>query len=192
MRSIYIITGPIGSGKSSACKFLQKHGFTYINSDKFAKEIIKNNASIKKKISKLMHLNNDLSERIPWKKIRSFISQSIDNKRKYNAIIHSVFYKILNREIANNKYDYVIEIPLIETVKKIEQKKIIICILTDYKNRKKRFTKNNRKNELKFETLNKLQKSREFYIKNSDYVIYNNKSINIMNDSLISIINKHQ
>ena len=139
-----------------------------------------------------MHLNNDLSERIPWKRIRSFISQSTDNKKKYNAIIHSVFYKILNREIANNKYDYVIEIPLIETVKKIKQKKIIICILTDYKNRKKRFTKNNRKSELKFEILNKLQKSREFYIKNSDYVIYNNKSINIMNDSLISIINKYQ
>tara|TARA_Y100000768_G_scaffold383378_1_gene365401 strand:+ start:871 stop:1443 length:573 start_codon:yes stop_codon:yes gene_type:complete len=189
MRNIYIITGPIGSGKSSACKFLKKHGFKYINSDKFAKDIIRSNKTIKKNISRLLNLHKDLSGRIPWKKIRNFISNNTENKRKYNAIIHDVFYKLLNEKI-NNEYDYVIEIPLIETIDKIKQKKTIICILTDYKNRKERFVKNKYKNEPQFETLNKLQESHEFYVKNSDYVIYNNKRIDAMNNKLISIINK--
>ncbi len=192
MRNIIIITGPIGSGKSSACKFLKKYGYKYINSDKLAKEIIRGDNNIKKKISKLINIENDLSKRIPWKKIRDFISLSTSNKKNYDAIIHNSFYKKLNSEINNKKYNYVIEIPLVETIKKIKQKKVIICILSNYKKRRQRFVKNKRRNEVQFNSLNRLQKSYKFYIKNSDYVIYNNDEMDIMTNRLISIINKYQ
>ena len=192
MRKIFIITGPIGSGKSSACKVLKRHGYKYINSDKFAKEIIKNNINIKKKISKLLNMDINLSKRMPWKKIRDFISLSMNNKKSYDAIVHDIFYKRLNHFLNINKHNYVIEIPLVETIKKIKQKKITICILANYKKRKERFTKNKHKNESQFCSLNNLQKSREFYMKNSDYVVNNNREIEIMTSKLISIVNKYQ
>ena len=192
MKNIFIITGPIGAGKSSACKFLKRYGYTYINSDKFAKEIIKKNKGIRKKISELLSIDNDLSKRMPWKKIRNFISLNMNNKISYDAIIHDIFYKKLNQHINIGIHDYVIEIPLVETIRQIKQKKIIICILASYKKRKERFTKNKHKNEFQFCSLDNLQQSREFYIKNSDYVINNNKGIDIMTSKLISIVNKYQ
>ena len=192
MRKIFIITGPIGSGKSSACRFLRKYDFQYINSDQLAKHIIKNDKNIKKKISKLLKLNYELSERIPWKRIRDFISTNTNNKKNYNAIIHTIFYKKLNRLISKSKDNFVIEIPLLETIKEIKYRNKIICILANEKNRKKRFMKNKGKNELQFNCLNKLQKNKRFYIMNSDHVIYNDKSINTMTDKLISIIKTNQ
>ncbi len=188
MRKVFIITGPIGSGKSSACRFLRKYDFQYINSDQLAKHIIKNDKNIKKKISKLLKLNYELSERIPWKRIRDFISTNTNNKKNYNAIIHTIFYKKLNRLISKSKDNFVIEIPLLETIKEIKYRNKIICILANEKNRKKRFMKNKGKNELQFNCLNKLQKSKRFYIMNSDYVIHNDNSIRAMTDKLISII----
>jgi len=192
MKNIFIITGPIGSGKSSACKFLKRYGYTYINSDKFAKEIIKKNKDIRKKISELLGINNDLSKRIPWKKIREFISLSMKNKKSYDSIVHDIFYKKLNHHINIDERDYVIEIPLVETIRKIKQKKIIICILASYKKRKERFTKKKNRNEFQFCSLDNLQQSSEFYIKNSDYVIDNNKGIEKMTNKIISIVNKYQ
>ena len=188
MRKIFIITGPIGSGKSSACRFLRKYDFQYINSDQLAKHIIKNDKNIKKKISKLLKLNYELSERIPWKRIRNFISMNTNNKKNYNAIIHTIFYNKLNRLISKSKDNFVIEIPLLETIKEIKYRNKIICILANEKNRKKRFMKNKGKNELQFNCLNKLQKSKRFYIMNSDYVIHNDNGIRTMTDKLISII----
>ena len=188
MRKIFIITGPIGSGKSSACRFLRKYNFQYINSDQLAKHIIKNDKNIKKKISKLLKLNYELSERIPWKRIRNFISMNTNNKKNYNAIIHTIFYNKLNRLISKSKDNFVIEIPLLETIKEIKYRNKIICILANEKNRKKRFMKNKGKNELQFNCLNKLQKSKRFYIMNSDYVIHNDNGIRTMTDKLISII----
>ena len=138
---IFIITGPIGSGKSSACRFLRKYNFQYINSDQLAKHIIKNDKNIKKKISKLLKLNYELSERIPWKRIRDFISTNTNNKNNYNAIIHTIFYKKLNRLISKSKDNFVIEIPLLETIKEIKYRNKTICILANEKNRKKRFMK---------------------------------------------------
>ena len=64
--------------------------------------------------------------------------------------------------------------------------------MANNKNRKERFIQDKYKNELQFDKLNKLQKSREFYIKNSDYVIYNNEGMEIMTNKLLSIINKYQ
>ena len=188
MRKVFIITGPIGSGKSSACRFLRKYDFQYINSDQLAKHIIKNDKNIKKKISKLLKLNYELSERIPWKRIRNFISMNTNNKKNYNAIIHTIFYNKLNRLISKSKDNFVIEIPLLETIKEIKYRNKIICILANEKNRKKRFMKNKGKNELQFNCLNKLQKSKRFYIMNSDYVIHNDNGIRTMTDKLISII----
>ena len=191
MRNIFVITGPIGSGKSSACKHLRKYGYRYINSDKLAKEMIKNNKNIRAKIFKLLGID-DSSKYIPWGRIRNFIAKSVNNKKFYDAIVHHAFYKKLNQMINNKKYRYVIEIPLIETIQNIKQKKITICILANNKNRKERFIQDKYKNELQFDKLNKLQKSREFYIKNSDYVIYNNERMEIMTNKLLSIINKYQ
>ena len=49
---LILISGKICSGKSTISKCLQKKGYSYINSDVLAKDLILNNISLKKKLQK--------------------------------------------------------------------------------------------------------------------------------------------
>ena len=43
---VYIITGPIGSGKSTAIKYLKNKGFSTVDLDKISNGILNSNESI--------------------------------------------------------------------------------------------------------------------------------------------------
>ena len=45
-----VISGKIGSGKSTVCKLFEGHGYIGISSDTMAKDLIRTNKVIKKKI----------------------------------------------------------------------------------------------------------------------------------------------
>ncbi len=56
---LIIISGKIGSGKSTLSKCFQKKGYYYINSDSFAKNIIQNNKFIIDKLNKEFDILNN-------------------------------------------------------------------------------------------------------------------------------------
>ncbi len=190
MSKILVISGPIGSGKSTACKYLKKFGYKYINADRLAKAIIKKNKSVKVKLSKLFDTKNTFEKRIPWKYIRNTIFKNKRIKSDYEKIIHTVFYRELN-QIINNRDNFIIEIPLIETVSLIKKDKTIISILSRKANRRARVLSRNTIDGILFNDINNFQKKDSFYAKHSDYVIHNNGMIEKLNKQLKDIIEKN-
>ena len=112
---LIIISGKIGSGKSTLSRYFQKKGYHYINSDILAKNIIQNNKYIIDKLNKEFNIL-DNEKIISLKKLKIILLSSEENKDKINSIIHPSFYKALNlilEKSSNNKI--VLELPLIET-----------------------------------------------------------------------------
>lgn len=177
---LIIISGKIGSGKSTLSRYFQKKGYHYINSDILAKNIIQNNKYIIDKLNKEFNIL-DNEKIISLKKLKIILLSSEENKDKINSIIHPSFYKALNlilEKSSNNKI--VLELPLIETYGNIKYNLKIVTVKTKLKIRKQRYLVKPNSKAKDFIILNKYQKSSEYYEKYSDYVISNNGTIEIL------------
>ena len=177
---LIIISGKIGSGKSTLSRYFQKKGYHYINSDILAKNIIQNNKYIIDKLNKEFDILNN-EKIISLKKLKIILLSSEENKDKINSIIHPSFYKALNlilEKSSNNKI--VLELPLIETYGNIKYNLKIVTVKTKLKTRKQRYLVKPNSKAKDFIILNKYQKSSEYYEKYSDYVISNNDTIEIL------------
>ena len=177
---LIIISGKIGSGKSTLSKCFQKKGYHYINSDSLAKDIIQNNKFIIKKLNKEFDILNN-KKVISLKNLKKILLLSEGDKDKINSIIHPFFYKELNLILGKSNYNkIVLELPLIETSNNIKYNFKIVTIETKVKIRKQRYLAKSASKAEDFIILNKYQKSLEYYKKYSDYVISNNDTMGVL------------
>jgi dephospho-CoA kinase len=177
---LIIISGKIGSGKSTLSKCFQKKGYHYINSDSLAKDIIQNNKFIIKKLNKEFDILNN-KKMISLKNLKKILLLSEGDKDKINSIIHPFFYKELNLILGKSNYNkIVLELPLIETSNNIKYNFKIVTIETKVKIRKQRYLAKSASKAEDFIILNKYQKSLRYYKKYSDYVISNNDTMEIL------------
>ena len=177
---LIIISGKIGSGKSTLSKCFQKKGYHYINSDSLAKDIIQNNKFIIKKLNKEFDILNN-KKMISLKNLKKILLLSEGDKDKINSIIHPFFYKELNLILGQSNHNkIVLELPLIETSNNIKYNFKIVTIETKVKIRKQRYLAKSASKAEDFIILNKYQKSLEYYKKYSDYVISNNDTMRVL------------
>ena len=90
---LIIISGLIGSGKSTLSKFFKTKGYYYLNSDKIAKNLIKNDEKIKNRLFKLFGTSIFIGKRIVIKKLRNKLIESKSNKIRIEKILHPTFFK---------------------------------------------------------------------------------------------------
>ena len=177
---LIIISGKIGSGKSTLSKCFQRKGYHYINSDNLAKNIIQGNKLVIDKLNQEFNILND-DGKISLKNLKVILLSSEENKNKINAIVHPFFYKELNLMLGkSNHKKIVLELPLIETRNNIKFNFIIVSIKTSLKIREKRYLSQSESKSEDFIILNKYQKSSEYYEKYSDYLISNNDTMEIL------------
>ena len=176
---LIIISGKIGSGKSTLSKYFQKKSYRYISSDILAKNIIQNNKYIADKLYKEFNILND-DGKISLKNLKVILLSSEENKNKINAIVHPFFYKELNLILGKSSNNIVLELPLIETSNYIKYNSKIVTIKTKLKIRKQRYLAKSITKSEDFEILNRYQKSSEYYEKYSDYLISNNDTMEIL------------
>ena len=176
---LIIISGKIGSGKSTLSKYFQKKSYRYISSDILAKNIIQNNRYIADKLYKEFNIL-DNAKKVSLKKLKIIFLSSKESKDKINSIIHPFFYKELNLILGKSSNNIVLELPLIETSNYIKYNSKIVTIKTKLKIRKQRYLAKSITKAEDFKILNKYQKSSEYYEKYSDYVISNNDTIAIL------------
>tara|TARA_X000000368_G_scaffold17638_1_gene13891 strand:- start:808 stop:1389 length:582 start_codon:yes stop_codon:yes gene_type:complete len=178
-----VISGKIGSGKSTVCKLFEEHGYVAISSDMMAKDLIRTNEVIKKSLIKSFGADimykNDISSR----KLRSILCLSEENKRIIDAIVHPVFYRELNIIISSSKDKLVMEIPLIETCHHIETDYTLVYLETEKDIRKRRFLEKKDTDENIFESLDELQKIKDLSSIDYKYTLFNNGSLNDLEDS---------
>ena len=176
---LILISGKIGSGKSTICKCLQKKGYLYINSDKLAKDLILSNIPLKEKLQKEFNILKDGSN-ISLNKLKLLFLSSKDYAAKINSIIHPIFFKELNILLSKTIDKVVLELPLIETMSSINKKFKVITIDTKLDIRKKRYLLKNKANIKDFMILNNYQKSSLYYKNSSEHVISNNDTIELL------------
>ena len=174
-----IISGKIGSGKSTVCKLFEKKGYIIINSDSIAKRLITENPNIQKslidKFNGLILENNILS----LKKLRTLLCSSRENKEIIDSIVHPVFYDELNKLISNStNHKTIIEIPLIETCSMLNMEYRLVFVKADRGIREKRYLLREGSDKNIFDKLDKYQTNTSHSIKISDYIINNDANMN--------------
>ena len=86
------ITGGMGSGKSFVCSFIENLGYPMFYSDKEAKWLMENNASLIAEIKKNVGNNAYTNNKINKEAIRKYIFNCKKNREKLNDIVHPTVY----------------------------------------------------------------------------------------------------
>ena len=82
------ITGGMGSGKSFVCSIIENLGYPIFYSDKEAKWLMENNASLIAEIKKIVGNNAYTNNKINKEEIRKYIFDSAEKRKKLNEIVH--------------------------------------------------------------------------------------------------------
>jgi Dephospho-CoA kinase len=117
-----------------------------------------------------------LKEKVKMVKIREYVFLNKKNTVRYNKLVHPSFFRELNRILSNNKKNILLELPLIETIKQLRHKILIISVLSKLEIRKRRLIKRGVEKNL-INNIILAQKSNNFYMKKSDFVLHNNATI---------------
>jgi dephospho-CoA kinase len=183
------ITGSLASGKTTASKILSHKRGPLFSADIAVKELYQNKR-FKSLISKKFKINNNNQIKKSLKKI---ILKNKKNIRKLEKIIHPLVREKMEKftSLYKNKKILFYEIPLLIESKLMKYFKVIIYIRARKKLRLKRF-KTKQGNEKLFTLLDNKQMKDKNKIKFCDYVVVNEKNINILKNNLSVIISKYE
>ena len=172
------VTGPIGSGKSYVTRLFKKEGFKTIDADRVYHILTNKKTPLTDELGKEFGkgvLNDDGSLN------RAELSKIVfDNKEKLqrlNEITHQkVISYILQKcytNLAGGEWTTVVEVPMMFESGFNKHCSDIICVVADEQTRIKRIMKRNGFSENEAVKRVKNQKNIEFYIENSDKIVYN-------------------
>jgi len=112
---VIVITGSIGTGKSTAVYFLKKLGFTVLDSDKIVHEGYNRGSTLYKKI--LDHFGEEIltkDKTIDRQKLSKIVFNDEEKLEKLNSIVHGYVYEKLKDGVENTSDDVIfLDIPLI-------------------------------------------------------------------------------
>ncbi|MDO7252584.1 dephospho-CoA kinase [Helicobacter cappadocius] len=108
-----VITGGIGTGKSSVSTILRLYGYTIIDADKIAHQVLEENSALVKELFSQDILDKDL--KIDRKKLAQIIFSNEKDRRKLEHFLHpKIRQEILNQasDLEIYKQYYFLDIPL--------------------------------------------------------------------------------
>lgn len=186
MKKIAIV-GNIACGKSLAEKFLSEHGYFVADSDKIAHEILLTEGKIKQEFK-----NYDVFENgeISRNKLGKIIFADKDLKAKLENIMHPVIRSRIEDIFDKNKNEkYIfVSVPLLFEAGMQGMFDKIIFIYADDGIRLKRLVERNGYSvDYALNRMN-CQQSQDEKIQMADYVIYNNSSVENLEQQLFKII----
>ena len=183
------ITGTLASGKTTASKFLSNKRGPLFSADKAVSELYVNR-SFKKLLSKKFGVKNNNQIK---KFIKNLIYNNSSNLKKLEKIIHPLVREKMKKFTKKNENKKMLfyEIPLLIESKLMKLFNIIIFIKSKKKIRFKRF-RSKQGNKNLFELLNSKQMKDNEKIKHCDYVVVNEKNLNILKKKLSFIIKKYE
>ena len=182
------ITGSLASGKSTASKILAYKRGPLFSADKAVRDIY-NNSQFRSLISKKFNIINNTQIK---KSLKKRILEKKENIIKLEKLIHPLVRKRMKAFTYRNKNKKLLfyEIPLLIESKLIKYFNVIIFIKANKKIRLKRF-KLNRGSEKLFTMLNDKQMKDNKKTIFCDYVVVNEKNLNILKKNLSSIIKNY-
>ena len=183
------ITGSLASGKTTASKMLSYKRGPLFSADQAVKELYQNKnfrSLIRKKFG--IKNNNQIKQ-----SVKNLILEDKKNIKRLEKIIHPLVRKKMKNftlKYKNKKFLFY-EIPLLIESKLMKNFNIIIFIKANKRIRLKRFQLKNG-NKKMFNILNAKQMNDTKKIKYCDYVVVNEKNLNILKKNLLAIIDKYE
>ena len=169
------ITGSLASGKSTVAKLISLNKYPIFSADNAVKTLYKKRI-FTKKIQKQFHFKNTRNLK---NKIKNLIKKDKKVLKKLEMILHPLVRKEMGAFIKKKKNNKItiFEIPLLIESKLTRYFDFVVFVGAQKKIRLRRYIAKGGNKKI-FTILEKRQKKPSKKIKISDYVIYNNKSIN--------------
>ncbi len=197
MRKYKIIglTGPTGSGKSIIGEFLKENEVVkIIDTDEIAREATKNKSACAVSLNAvfggdLLDENGDIIRM----KLASRAFSTKEDTKLLNDIVHpwvflKVFEKINEYKEQNVKYIF-IDAPVLIESNGNAMCDIVVSVLADEETRINRVIKRDNITLSQAKLRINAQNNDEFYVRNSDYVIYNDKDLESIKNKSLELIN---
>jgi len=189
MQKIIGITGGIGSGKTTVANFIKHLGFPVYNSDISSKELVNKDENLKTSIINLLG-NNAYNE--DGYNTR-YISKLIFNDERLRSELNSIIHPTVNQHFKNWSKEQTCKIIFRESALLFELKLNIQChkiilVTADKNTRINRVMLRDSKNYQEIKNIIKTQIPEEEKIKLADFVIINDKNLNILKKDVKNII----
>ena len=183
------ITGSLASGKTTASKILSSGRGPLFSADKVVKELYQSN-NFKLIIGKRFKIKNKNQIK---KSLKNLILKDKKNIKRLEKTIHPLVRKKMRNFTAQNKNKKLLfyEIPLLIESKLMKHFNVVIFIKAKRQLRLRRFQSKNGDKNL-FNLLNDKQMNDTKKIKFCDYVVVNEKNLNILKNNLLAIIEKYE
>ena len=183
------ITGSLASGKTTAGKILSFKRGPLFSADKAVKELYQKK-NFKSLIAKRFKIKNNNQIK---KYLKNLILKNKNIIKKLEKIIHPLVRKKMKNFTLQNKNKKILfyEIPLLVESKLIKHFDVIIFIKAKKQLRLRRFRSKSEDKKL-FNVLNNKQMKDTKKIKYCDYVVVNEKNLNILKKKLFAIIDNYE
>ncbi len=171
------ITGSSGSGKSLCSTLFEKDGYRVIDCDKIAHNVVRNPAcreELCKFFGEDIFDKNNVYDR---KKVAGIVFNNRNKLSKLNEITHKYIIREIEEIIEECKKDNInvlIDAPLLYEAKLEKICNKTIAVVADKKIKIQRLMARDNISEEMAERRLSNQLDDDYYIKNADYVIYNN------------------
>lgn len=188
------LTGQSGAGKTTVSRCFFENGFYVINCDLVSREVTQKGSDCNKKLAVIFPycFDNELS--LDRKKLGSCVfndSNKLDllNKTIFPFIIENINNKIADAVNHGERF-ILLDAPTLFEAKIENSCEYIVSVVADLSIRAERICK--RDNISYDDVLNRFssQHTQDFFIKNSDFIIENNSSIESVIFQTICVINK--
>jgi dephospho-CoA kinase len=172
------VTGGLGGGKSSFCKYIASKGYPVINADDISKEILVQNIEVKRKIIKNFGSEAYIHDKLNIKYLADKVFSNPSSVKKMNSIVHPVVIAesavLMDKHLKKNKLVF-LEAALIYEAGMEEMFDYIILVTADEEVRQSRAAKKGL-DQAEFERRSANQIPDEKKKKKADFVFENNGS----------------
>ena len=183
------LTGGIGSGKTTAAKFLEKLGFPVYYSDIRAKEIVNDDKTLKKNIIELLAYDAEGNYNRKW--VAEQIFNNDEKRQALNSIIHPAVKEDFKRwAAAQQKKIAFKETALLFELNLDKECYKSLLITADENIRIKRVMQRDEKTESEIKKIIEKQMPESEKQKRADFVVFNNGNKEDLKADLEKILEK--
>lgn len=190
------LTGQSGSGKTTVCEVFRENGFAIINADTIARRVMKTGSKCLREVAEYFSEDKIILE--DGSLNRSKLANIIFTNSKKLQLLNSITYPHITEEILSEieklsesgEIFILIDAPTLFESHADDFCDVVISVLTSEENRIERIMK--RDNITREQAYNRIHSQQEdsFYMNNSDYIIKNNKGVDILREKALDVSNK--
>lgn len=184
------VTGGIGAGKSSLCRFFKDWGWPVISADKEARKALAENSPLYPSLLKLFNKKPD--ESLNSKEIAREIFSNFSLKKKFESIVHPYIFKcILQKEEKLKGHSHIFyEIPLLFETRLSSYFQWIVLVICSKKLQKERIITRMNLPPAEAQLRMDAQTNQKTKIKKSNIIVENNGSLDDLKKQALNVLKK--